>query len=71
LEEECASLRNTQLSQNGTSGASNHLNSDIAEHGQNMEEDTVQQLIEAMEVGDLEPEHSVQGMKEAAGCNIF
>jgi hypothetical protein len=71
LEEECASLRNTHLSQNGISGASNHLNLDIAEHRENREEDTVQQLFEAMEIGDLEPEHSVQGMEEAASCNIF
>lgn len=44
---------------------------DSAEIGEIREEDTVWQLLEAMEIGDLEPVHSTQGMEEADSCNIF
>jgi hypothetical protein len=73
LETGCTMLRNlaVQLSKNVNSGASNQMTSDNSEQGEPREEDTVQQLFEAMDISEHEPELLDQGPDEATSCNIF
>lgn len=64
-------LGSTQQNQHADSGASNQLIMDSVGNGGNGEKNTVQQNVEVMETGIMEPIQPAQGMEEAGSCNIL
>jgi hypothetical protein len=73
LETKCAILRNLViwLSKNFNSWASNQMVPNNSRQGKLKEEYIVQQIFEAMEIGEHELLVHDQGLDEATGYNIF
>lgn len=73
LEAECNMIKNLMenLHKDAQSGASNQGLSVNPGQGEQKEEDTVQQFIEDMEIGDKESVPTNIGLEEATSCHIF